>query len=405
MIKTQPEMTEQMKSNHFHSLLRKNALQTFRNINSSNRQTLEDVLVILRRKYVQTASQATAKHKWHRLTFDPDTIKMPDFLEELNQGAEKAFGENAKNMIDSLLYAKLPSKLKRSVNMARLENGSYEEIVKHLERELELNALEESDDLPNATMASAQTESEGSLLSSGIDPKTICTYCKEEGHNYRNCPKLKAKKEREAKGEKKTKMVYPKCPTCEKKQPPLKKDVGSGRTPQAQKKKTEDRETIEECNKKEESSDKNHTTSKTPNSILKNTNAKKLTLPRLQIYPMTRITNFVICDPPLATYKEYQEHTVVIPTVVWQQQMEIAGIETQNIINDTNGILPIKWEHDHTNDFITRFRQLSLIEDYDPYYIDPEYNRDPYRDDGLYDQQLLQIHHNLLRHTHTQERD
>ena len=49
-------------------------------------------------------------------------MKLPDFLEELNQGAEKAFGgENAQAMIDSLLYAKLPPKLKRSVNMARLK--------------------------------------------------------------------------------------------------------------------------------------------------------------------------------------------------------------------------------------------------------------------------------------------
>ena len=103
MIKMQPAMTEQMKINHFHSLLRKGALQTFRNINSINRQTLEDVLIIFRRKYVKPESQATAKHKWHRLTFDPNTMKLPDFLEELNQGAEKAFGENAKSMIDSLL--------------------------------------------------------------------------------------------------------------------------------------------------------------------------------------------------------------------------------------------------------------------------------------------------------------
>ena len=79
MIKMQPEMTEQMKINHFHSLLRKNALQTFRNISSSNRQTLEDVLVIFRRKYVKPESQATAKHKWHRLVFDPNTMKLPDF--------------------------------------------------------------------------------------------------------------------------------------------------------------------------------------------------------------------------------------------------------------------------------------------------------------------------------------
>ena len=195
MIKMQPTMTEQMKISHFHSLLQKGALQTFRIINSSNRQTLEDVLVIFRRKYVKPESQATAKHKWHRLTFDPSTMKLPDFLEELNQGAEKAFGENAKSMIDSLLYAKLPPKLKRSVNMARLENGTYEEIVAHLERELELNALEESDDLPMSTMASASTN-QSNLLSNGIKTNNDaqCSYCKATGHYYKSCPKLKKKK-------------------------------------------------------------------------------------------------------------------------------------------------------------------------------------------------------------------
>ena len=70
MIKMQPDLTETMKINHFHSLLRKNALQTFRNINSTNRQTLEDILAVFRRKYVKPESQATAKHKWHKLVFD-----------------------------------------------------------------------------------------------------------------------------------------------------------------------------------------------------------------------------------------------------------------------------------------------------------------------------------------------
>ena len=39
MIKVKPARTEQMKINHFRSLLRKGALQTFRNIVSINRQT------------------------------------------------------------------------------------------------------------------------------------------------------------------------------------------------------------------------------------------------------------------------------------------------------------------------------------------------------------------------------
>ena len=220
MIKMQPEMTEQMKINHFHSLLRKNALQTFRNINSTNRQTLEDVLVIFRRKYVKPESQATAKHKWHRLVFDPNMMKLPDFLEELNQGAEKAFGDHAQKMIDSLLYAKLPPKLKRSVNMARLENGSYDEIVAHLERELELNALEESDDLPMATMTSSSSKTKTPLSTNQMSDIT-CNYCKEKGHMVKDCEKLKKKKEKDAQQGKSTeKKTYPKCGTCGKKNHP-----------------------------------------------------------------------------------------------------------------------------------------------------------------------------------------
>ena len=220
MIKMQPEMTEQMKINHFHSLLRKNALQTFRNIISSNRQTLEDVLVIFRRKYVKPESQATAKHKWHRLVFDPNTMKLPDFLEDVNQGAEKAFGDHAQKMIDSLLYAKLQPKLKRSVNMARLENGSYDEIVAHLERELELNALEESDDLPMATMTSSSAKPKAPL-STGQMSDITCNYCKEKGHMVKDCEKFKKKKEKDAQQGKQTqKKTYPECGTCGKKNHP-----------------------------------------------------------------------------------------------------------------------------------------------------------------------------------------
>ena len=218
MIKMQPDMTETMKINHFHSLLRKNALQTFRNINSANSQTLEDILAVFRRKYVKPESQATAKHKWHKLVFDPNTMKLPDFLEELNQGAEKAFGEHAQAMIDSLLYAKLPPKLKRSVNMARLENATYEEIVTHLERELELNGLEEGDDIHVPIMSTAPTATRPGtgLLSSGIDPNVTCNYCKKPGHVKDDCRKLKRKEEQRRNEGQDTKKEYPKCPTCDK---------------------------------------------------------------------------------------------------------------------------------------------------------------------------------------------
>ena len=45
-------------------------------------------------------------------------------------------------MIENLLYAKMSPHLKTSINQAYLENRSYDQIVKHLEREMELNGLE-----------------------------------------------------------------------------------------------------------------------------------------------------------------------------------------------------------------------------------------------------------------------
>ena len=131
------------------------------------------------------------------MEFDPNTMKLPDFLEELDQGAEKAFGDNAQKMVDSLLYTKLPPQLKRSVNKARLENSSHDEVVANLEKELELNALEESDDLTMATMTSSTTKQK-SFLSNGLSSDITCNSCKGKGHVVKDCEKLKKKKEKDA---------------------------------------------------------------------------------------------------------------------------------------------------------------------------------------------------------------
>ena len=218
MIKMQPHVTEAMKINHFLSLLRKNALQAFRNINTANRQTLEDILAVFCRKYVKPESQATAKHNWHRFVFDPNTMNQPDLLEQLNQGAEKAFGENAQAMVDSLLNAKLPSQLKRSVNMARLENATYEEIVTQTEQKLELNGLEEGDDIPVPTLSTAPTATRPGtgLISFGIDPGITCNYCKKPSHTKNECRKLKRKEEQKRTDGQNTKKEYPKYPTVTK---------------------------------------------------------------------------------------------------------------------------------------------------------------------------------------------
>ena len=186
MLKMQPEMTEAMKFNHFHAHLRKEALQTFRNISAANKKTLDDVLIVFRRKYVKPESQATAKHKWHKLTFDPNTKSLPDFLEQLDECAERAFGDNAQHMIDSLLYAKLPPHLKRLLNLAHLENGTYDEIVAHLERELELSGLENDGELTIPTMTAVPPNDNQQITE---QTKVVCHYCKKPGHVIRECLK------------------------------------------------------------------------------------------------------------------------------------------------------------------------------------------------------------------------
>ena len=68
----QPTLTEEMKINHFHAHSRGLALKTFKNIQRTPSVTLEDNLVVFRRKYVKLEPSVSAKHNFHRLAFDPE---------------------------------------------------------------------------------------------------------------------------------------------------------------------------------------------------------------------------------------------------------------------------------------------------------------------------------------------
>ena len=155
-LKIHNQLTEEDKKYYFHSVMRGDALQTFKNITSPNRENLGEILTVFRRKYVKPQSMATAKHKFHQLVFNPVNQKLIDFLDELQKLAKDAFGVAAQAIIDQFIYAKMPPHLKKSINQAHLENGTYEQIVTHLERELELNNLEYPDETQMNTVTHNQ---------------------------------------------------------------------------------------------------------------------------------------------------------------------------------------------------------------------------------------------------------
>ena len=159
--------------------MRGDALQTFKNIIGPARENLQEILAVFRRKYVKSQSMATAKHNFQKLVFNPANQKLVDFLDELQKLAKDAFGRAAHAIIEQFIYAKMPPHLKKSINQSHLENGTYEQIVTHLERELELNGLEAPDELLINNVSQQPTNTKADR------PKPTCHHCKKPGP-YRN---------------------------------------------------------------------------------------------------------------------------------------------------------------------------------------------------------------------------
>ena len=167
-------MTEEDRINYFHSVMRGDVLQTFKNINGPPRENLGEILAVFRRKYVKPHSMATVKHKFQKLVFKPGNHHLVDFLDELQNLAKDAFRIAAHSIIEQLIYTKMPPHLKKSINQAHLENGKNEQIVTHLERELELNGLEAPDELQ------INTVSHNTANANAERPKPTCHHCENQ---------------------------------------------------------------------------------------------------------------------------------------------------------------------------------------------------------------------------------
>ena len=155
-LKIHNQLTEDDRINYFHSLMRGDALQTFKFINGPTREKLGEIQAVFRRKYVKLQSMATAKHKFQKLVFNPANQKLVDYLDELQKLAKDAFGIAAHAVIEQFIYAKMSLHLKKSRNQAHLVNGTYEQIVTHLKWELELNSLENPDESQMNTVTHKQ---------------------------------------------------------------------------------------------------------------------------------------------------------------------------------------------------------------------------------------------------------
>ena len=91
-LKIHNQLTEEDEIHYFPSLMRGDALETFKNITSPNRENLGEILTLFRREYVKPQSMATAKHKFQGLVFNAANQYLIDFLDELQKLAKDAFG-------------------------------------------------------------------------------------------------------------------------------------------------------------------------------------------------------------------------------------------------------------------------------------------------------------------------
>ena len=83
----------------------------------------------------------------------------------------------------------MPAHLKKSINQAHLENGTYEQILTNLETELELNGLEAPDELPINNVSQQPTNTNADR------PIPTCHHCKKPGRYRNQCRLLNKRRE------------------------------------------------------------------------------------------------------------------------------------------------------------------------------------------------------------------
>ena len=110
-------------------------------------------------------------------------------------------------------------------------------------------------------------------------------------------------------------------------------------------------------------------------------------MPRLHINENIRIRQYIISDPPTIYYTEYYSSIKENSSADWQQQVKHLPTHLHNP--------DLQSDRQHSN--TTTIRPLPLIDNYNPYYPDPDFGFDPYWDIQIYNQHQLHFYKNFTK--------
>ena len=193
-LKIHNQLTEEDKIYYFHSRMRGDALQ--KTSPAPTERVWGEILTVFRGKYVKPQSMATAKHKFHQLVLNPAEPEVNWFFGRTPESGKRCVRSWCPSnhwAIHTCQDASTPEKINKP---GHLENGTYEQIVTHLERELELNGLEYPDETQMNTVTNKQE------IAGNPDK------CRNNSSDTNDCNPNNHKNDR------KYRTLYPLCETC-----------------------------------------------------------------------------------------------------------------------------------------------------------------------------------------------
>ena len=110
-------------------------------------------------------------------------------------------------------------------------------------------------------------------------------------------------------------------------------------------------------------------------------------MPRLCFNEKLRIRQYIISDPSIVYYTEYYSSLKETSSAGWQQQVK----------NTPTKLHDLDYQSDRQQYNTNTIRPLPLIDNYNPYYRDPDFGFDPYWDIQIYNQHHLNFYNNFLK--------